>query len=416
MRSSSSTPSCWSAIVPPAARARRPCRGARPDRAQRAADRRPRPHRRAPSTSEDHGARRARHRDLRHPEHAAGRHPPRAARLPHGAHADRRRCARRRTTAASSKPCCTAPTTRSPRCRKASSSRPTPPGSNCSATRTPAALVGQPVMDLFDAGHAGAAQGRAGGLPAGPLERPPAQGRMPCSPTARACALELVLAAGEFEGEPCVQLIVPAQQARRAAARAPSSPTRCAATPTTGLWQRRHLLRAVQRSAWRRRLRGGVRCLACIRPDKFRDAGAPSSASTATEEFLAAVRRRRCARMLGPNDLAGHFGAREPAGAARARQRARRRGLEREPGRAHRAARASSSASAGAARPARVGLALVANADARPRRRGVAMALAAARRGAERGGNQVVTSTSASTRTRACWPTTRSGSSTSGRR
>ena len=42
------------------------------------------------------------------------------------------------------------------------------------------ALVGQPVMDLFTARNPRASQGRAGRLPAGSLERSPAQVRRRC--------------------------------------------------------------------------------------------------------------------------------------------------------------------------------------------------------------------------------------------
>ena len=48
------------------------------------------------------------------------------------------RCSRPATTAASCNRCCSAPTTPSCRCRKASWSTPTRPGSSCSATRMPA--------------------------------------------------------------------------------------------------------------------------------------------------------------------------------------------------------------------------------------------------------------------------------------
>jgi len=76
--------------------------------------------------------------------------------------------------------------------------------------------------------------------------------------------------------------------------------------PTTGLWRRQHLLRqCAERLA--HPPAGGVRCLIVLRPDKFTDL-ATELGATATEEFLALYAAQLRA-MLGPNDLAGHFGA-----------------------------------------------------------------------------------------------------------
>src|SRR4029077_19902257 len=101
-------------------------------------------------------------------------------------------------------------------------------------------LVGQPAMDLFDgasqaslkAAVAACLSGRwsdhllkAGGIQA----------------DGSSAALELMLVAGEFEGESCVQLIVPAHKSDEG----PSPAALADAVwrdPTTGLWQRRHLL------------------------------------------------------------------------------------------------------------------------------------------------------------------------------
>ena len=122
--------------------------------------------------------------------------------------------------------------------------RSTPPGSSCSDTARPAALVGQPVMDLFDdetqaplkGALSACLQGRWSDhvLKAGALL---ADGS--------AVPLELVLAGGEFDGEPCVQLIVPATQARRTAARQELADA-VQRDPATGLLTRRHLLRCAR--------------------------------------------------------------------------------------------------------------------------------------------------------------------------
>ena len=63
---------------------------------------------------------------------------------------------------------------------------------------------------------------------------------------------------------------------------------------------------------------GGVRYLACVRPDKFggieRDLG-----MLASEQLLIAF-ANIVRSLLGPHDIAGHFGGTTPDAAARARQ------------------------------------------------------------------------------------------------
>ena len=165
-------------------------------------------------------------------------------------------------------------------------------------------LIGQPVMDLFDAetqaplkgALAACLQGRWSDhvLKAGALL---ADGS--------AVQLELVLAGGDFEGEPCVQLIVPATK-RDDRQMATELADAVQQDPATGLWTRRHMLRLCAR-----RLAtppaGGVRCLCFLRPDKFSQLTREIGVTTA-EEFLTSLAALVRA-MLGPNDLAGHFGA-----------------------------------------------------------------------------------------------------------
>jgi diguanylate cyclase (GGDEF)-like protein len=75
--------------------------------------------------------------------------------------------------------------------------------------------------------------------------------------------------------------------------------------PGTGLPTRRHLLTALQERL-QRPVAGGLRYLACVRPDKFsaieRDVGV-----LASEQFLIAF-ANIVTSLLGPHDLAGHFG------------------------------------------------------------------------------------------------------------
>jgi multidomain signaling protein FimX len=164
-------------------------------------------------------------------------------------------------------------------------------------------LVGQPVMDLFEEStHASLKAALAACL----------QGRW-SNHTLRAGAilgdgsvvpLELALALGEFEGEPGVRLIVAAHK-RDDRQLARELETAVRSDPGTGLLTRRNLLAAVQERL-EQPVAGGARYLACVRPDKFgaieRDQGI-----LASEQLLIAF-SNIVRTLLGPHDIAGHFG------------------------------------------------------------------------------------------------------------
>ena len=166
------------------------------------------------------------------------------------------------------------------------------------------ALVGQPIMDLFDADTQAPLKGALAACLQGRWSDHSVQAGAALA-DGTGLAMGLVLAASEFEGEPCVQLIVPAQK-RDERQLADELAEAVCRDSTTGLWLRRHLLRlcATRLST---PPAGGVRCLALLRPDKF-VALATELGATATEEFLALFATQVRA-MLGPNDVAGHFGA-----------------------------------------------------------------------------------------------------------
>jgi PAS domain S-box-containing protein len=244
------------------------------------------------------------------------------------------------------------------------------------------ALVGQPVMDLFDAetqaplkgALAACLQGRWSDhmLKSGAVL---ADGSM--------IALELLLIIGEYEHEPCVQLIVPARKRddRQLATELADAVYRDA---TTGLWQRQQLLRLCKERLAKPPA-GGVRCLVVLRPDKFSALTAELGAS-ATEEFLV-LYAAQVRAMLGPNDLAGHFGA---ASLLLLLERGNARDAEAwSAGLVERIAEHVFSIGE---RPLRAtcsaGVALLSNADV-GLDEAVAIALGAGRRCEERGGNQV---------------------------
>jgi multidomain signaling protein FimX len=164
-------------------------------------------------------------------------------------------------------------------------------------------LVGQPVMDLFEEStHAPLNAALAACL----------QGRW-SNHTLKAGAilgdgsvvpLELALALGEFDGEPGVRLIVAAHK-RDDRQLASELEAAVRTDPGTGLLTRRNLLTALQ-GRLEQPVAGGVRYLACVRPDKFgaieRDLGILNS-----EPLLIAF-ANIVRTLLGPNDIAGHFG------------------------------------------------------------------------------------------------------------
>ena len=244
------------------------------------------------------------------------------------------------------------------------------------------ALIGQPVMDLFD-----------------PETQAPLKGALAACLQGRwsdhllktgalladgsAVALDLMLVAGAYDAEPCVQLIVPAHKPddRQLAAELADAVGR---DPTTGLWLRQRLLRlCAERLA--APPAGGVRCLVVFRPDTF-TALATELGATATEEFLA-LYAAQLRSMLGPNDLAGHFGAANLLLLLE-------RGNERDvvawgESLVERIAQHVFAVGARSVRvTASAGLALLTNAEANLDE-GIAMAVTAARRCEERGGNQV---------------------------
>lgn len=120
-----------------------------------------------------------------------------------------------------------------------------------------------------------------------------------------AVQLELVLASGEFEGDSCVQLIVPAHKRdeREIASELADAVNQ---DPATGLWVRRHLFKLCA-SRLATPPAGGVRCFALLQPDKFEQLSREIGVLSA-EDFLTGFATLVRA-MLGPNDIAGHFGA-----------------------------------------------------------------------------------------------------------
>jgi len=166
-----------------------------------------------------------------------------------------------------------------------------------------AAMIGQPLMDFFEeVTHASLKAALTACL----------QGRWSNHALKTSAILgdgsvvqlELVLALGEYEGEPSVRLIVPAQK-RNERQLAQELESAVQSDPGTGLPTRRRLLTLLQQRL-EQPIAGGVRYLACIRPDRFPDIERELGIF-ASEQFLIAF-ANIVRSLLGPHDIAGHLG------------------------------------------------------------------------------------------------------------
>lgn len=117
-------------------------------------------------------------------------------------------------------------------------------------------------------------------------------------------SLEFQLVRAEFDGEPCVQVCVPAKVAdageyEKKLADAMQS------DPATGFLHRRHFVEKL-RARLAEPAKGGVRCLAYIEPDKY-EALNEELGVLAGEDFLTDF-ARLLREQLQPGDLGGRFG------------------------------------------------------------------------------------------------------------
>jgi diguanylate cyclase (GGDEF)-like protein/PAS domain S-box-containing protein len=167
-------------------------------------------------------------------------------------------------------------------------------------------IAGQPVMDLFEESSHPALRGALAAC---------LQGRWSGDHPLRANALpadgsilpvEIALALGEQEGEPCVRLVVPSAP-RAAAARAEARAAEGPASPADsyGLLPRRELLQALGERLTTRPT-GGMRCLAVVKLDKFgtleRVIGVTASEEVVSE-FVRLLRET-----VRPKELIGRLG------------------------------------------------------------------------------------------------------------
>lgn len=164
-------------------------------------------------------------------------------------------------------------------------------------------VIGQPLMDLFDSTSHAALKGALTACLQGRWNDH-VLGATALKAEGGTTALEIVLSVGQFEGEPCVRLIVPATR-RDEHQLADDLADAVRRDPATGLLHRRALIEAM-----RERLAtpapGGVRYLVQVRLDKFatieRDVGLDGS-----EQVLVTFADLLKSE-LSPKDIVGRFG------------------------------------------------------------------------------------------------------------
>jgi multidomain signaling protein FimX len=165
------------------------------------------------------------------------------------------------------------------------------------------AIAGQPIMDLFGESTHAALKGALAACLQGRWSNHPLSAEIRFADgTDR--LFELVLALGEHEGDPCVQLIVASRKQEDGKLEEELADA-VSRDPNTGLLYRMPLLKAVGE-----RLgvpaRGGVRYFAVVKPDKFstveRDVGLYAS-----EDVLSAF-TTQLREGLHPNEIIGRLG------------------------------------------------------------------------------------------------------------
>jgi diguanylate cyclase (GGDEF)-like protein/PAS domain S-box-containing protein len=164
------------------------------------------------------------------------------------------------------------------------------------------AVVGQPLMDLFEERSHAALKGALVACTQGRWSDHPLKVNALLADGSQ-LPLDLVLTPGEFDNEPCVRIMVPARKRDEKQLTTDLSDA-VKRDPTTGLLLRRPLLEAIS-ARIAAPPAAGVRFMALVRPDKFaeleKDVGVRAS------EQLVAEYATLFKSYLGPNDIAGRF-------------------------------------------------------------------------------------------------------------
>ncbi len=164
------------------------------------------------------------------------------------------------------------------------------------------AVVGQPLMDLFDDRSHAALKGALVACTQGKWSDHPLKVNAVLGDGTQ-FQLDLVLTPGEYENEPCVRIMVPARKRddRQLTSDLTDAVKRDA---TTGLLLRRPLLDTIGIRIGAPPA-GGVRFMALVRPDKF--AELEKDVGVRLSEQLVAEYAALLKSHLGPNDIAGRL-------------------------------------------------------------------------------------------------------------
>jgi multidomain signaling protein FimX len=165
-------------------------------------------------------------------------------------------------------------------------------------------MAGQPVMDLFEESTHAALRGALSACLQGRWNDHPLRANALLA-DGSVLPIEITLALGEHEAEPCVRLVVPSRPPEQTRPMEQVSVAPVRPEPGGGLLRRGELLEALaERLATPSP--GGMRCVALMKLDKFaaleRVVGA-----TASEEILVEV-GRLLKETLSPKEIVGRFG------------------------------------------------------------------------------------------------------------
>ncbi|HJS22082.1 MAG TPA: EAL domain-containing protein [Steroidobacteraceae bacterium] len=166
------------------------------------------------------------------------------------------------------------------------------------------ALTGQPLMDLFDDDTHSAVKGALVACMQGKWAGHPLRVNALLS-DGSAAPLELQLNRTEFDGDTCVRICIATRRDTGGAQIEQQLKDAVRRDPSTGLLHRRFFVEALT-ARLRAPVKGGVRELAYVKPDKFASIQGEIGL-LASEDFLVAF-AELLRDQLTPNDLAGRFG------------------------------------------------------------------------------------------------------------
>jgi diguanylate cyclase (GGDEF)-like protein/PAS domain S-box-containing protein len=165
------------------------------------------------------------------------------------------------------------------------------------------AIDGMPLMDFFDVDNHAALKGALVACGQGKWGGHDLKIQGLCS-DGSALALHLQLEEAEFDGDDCVRVSIKAgaEENREPEARITDVATR---DPLTGLLHRQQFLAELERAV-AEPIKGGVRALAYVTPDKFRSIKRKVG-PLASEDVIAKL-ASMLEELAGPDDLVGRFG------------------------------------------------------------------------------------------------------------